>query len=139
MVMANQANVPELLSSLWREFEFAPNEEQKAAILHADGPLFLPAGPGSGKTRVLLWRTINLITTHGIRPEEIFLSTFTEKAALQLRNGLRTLLSAVSEKTGVPYDTAKLYVGTVHSLCQRLLVDRRISAQRARSKSPLLL
>ena len=100
--------VPELLKTLWREFEFKPNDEQAEAILHADGPLFLPAGPGSGKTRVLLWRTVNLITTHGVRPEEIFLSTFTEKAALQLRNGLRTLLSAVSEKTGKPYDTVKM-------------------------------
>src|SRR5204862_7431806 len=74
-----------------------------------------------------------------VKPEEIFLSTFTEKAALQLRNGLRTLLSAVSEKTGKPYDTAKLYVGTVHSLSQRLLLDRRISAHRSRSRSPILL
>jgi len=137
--MADKPKVPELLSALWRDFDFDPNDEQEAAILHADGPLFLPAGPGSGKTRVLLWRAVNLITTHGVRPEEIFLSTFTEKAALQLRNGLITLLSAVSEKTGKPHDTAKLYVGTVHSLCQRLLLDRRVSAHRSRSKSPILL
>jgi DNA helicase-2/ATP-dependent DNA helicase PcrA len=137
--MADKSKVPDLLSALWRDFDFHPNDEQEAAILHADGPLFLPAGPGSGKTRVLLWRAVNLITTHGVRPEEIFLSTFTEKAALQLRNGLRTLLSAVSDKAGKPHDTAKLYVGTVHSLCQRLLLDRRISAHRSRSKSPILL
>jgi DNA helicase-2/ATP-dependent DNA helicase PcrA len=137
--MASKSKVPDLLNTLWRDFDFDPNEEQQAAILHANGPLFLPAGPGSGKTRVLLWRAVNLITTHDVRPEEIFLSTFTEKAALQLRNGLRTLLSAVSEKTGKPYDTAKLYVGTVHSLCQRLILDRRISAHRSRSKSPILL
>jgi DNA helicase-2/ATP-dependent DNA helicase PcrA len=102
----NTAPASKLLLALWKEFGFTPNEEQKAAILHAGGPLFLPAGPGSGKTRVLLWRTVNLITTHGVRPEEIFLSTFTEKAALQLRNGLRTLLSAVSERTGKPCDTS---------------------------------
>jgi DNA helicase II / ATP-dependent DNA helicase PcrA len=137
--MADKLKVPDLLSVLWREFAFAPNDEQQAAILHTDGPLFLPAGPGSGKTRVLLWRTVNLIATHGILPDEIFLSTFTEKASLQLCNGLRTLLSAVSDKTGKPYDTAKLYVGTVHSLCQRLILDRRISAHRSRSKSPVLL
>jgi len=124
---------------LWRDFEFDPNDEQRAAILHWDGPLFLPAGPGSGKTRVLLWRTVNLITTHGVIPEQIFLATFTEKAALQLRNGLRMLLSAVSDKTGKPYDSAKLYVGTVHSLCRRLLLDRRISTNRSRSRSPVLL
>lgn len=128
-----------LLQSLWKEFGFTPNDEQEAAILHADGPLFLPAGPGSGKTRVLLWRTINLIVTHGVAPDEVFLSTFTEKAALQLKNGLRTLLSAVSEKNGRPYDTGKLYVGTVHSLCQRVLLDRRFSANRSRTKPPIML
>jgi DNA helicase-2/ATP-dependent DNA helicase PcrA len=59
---------------------------------HTDGPLFLTAGPGSGKTRVLLWRTLNLMVFHNVKPEDIFLSTFTEKAALQLKDGLRTLL-----------------------------------------------
>lgn len=137
--MVNKSNASALLTELWRDFEFDPNEDQRAAILYSDGPLFLPAGPGSGKTRVLLWRTVNLITTHGVVPEQIFLATFTEKAALQLRNGLRTLLSAVSDKTGKPYDSAKLYVGTVHSLCRRLLLDRRISRNRSRSKSPVLL
>jgi DNA helicase-2/ATP-dependent DNA helicase PcrA len=131
--------VPELLQRLWADFKFSPNPQQLEAVLHVDGPLFLPAGPGSGKTRVLLWRTVNLITQHGVAPDEIYLSTFTEKAALQLRNGLRTLLSAVSAKTGKQYDTARLYVGTVHSLCQRLLTDRRISPQRSRTKQPVLL
>lgn len=131
--------VPELLAGLWRDFDFKPNDRQVAAILHADGPLFLPAGPGSGKTRVLLWRTVNLITAHRVHPEEIFLSTFTEKAALQLRDGLRAYLSAASTVTGQPYDTAKLYVGTVHSLCGRLIRDRRISAHRSRAESPILM
>jgi DNA helicase-2/ATP-dependent DNA helicase PcrA len=131
--------VPKLLQALWQDFGFSPNSQQRDAVLHVNGPLFLPAGPGSGKTKVLLWRTINLITQHGVAPDEIYLSTFTEKAALQLRNGLRTLLSAVSAKTGKQYDTARLYVGTVHSLCQRLLTDRRISPHRSRTKLPVLL
>ena len=137
--MTSDANVPALLRALWKEYEFEPNPRQREAILHNDGPLFLPAGPGSGKTRVLLWRVINLVLTHGVAPDEIFLSTFTEKAALQLSNGLRALLGAVSEKTGHAYDTANLYVGTVHSLCQKILLDRRFSAERARARSPILL
>jgi DNA helicase II / ATP-dependent DNA helicase PcrA len=42
------------LQELWAEAGFEPNPNQKRAILHVDGPLYLPAGPGSGKTRVLL-------------------------------------------------------------------------------------
>lgn len=103
--MAVDLKIPPLLESLWKDFEFKPNDEQLAAILYAEGPLFLPAGPGSGKTRVLLWRSVNLIATHQVKPEEIFLSTFTEKAALQLRNGLRTLLSATTSRMTQPNST----------------------------------
>ena len=128
-----------LLISLWEEFKFKPNDNQKRAILHINGPLFLPSGPGSGKTSVLLWRTVNLIAVHHVPPEEIFLSTFTEKAAKQLKDGLRTFLTAASLTTNQTYDISKLYVGTIHSLCRRLLTDRRISKMRQRSPQPVLL
>lgn len=128
-----------LLKELWDEFGFSPDENQQRAILHLNGPLYLPAAPGSGKTRVLLWRTVNLIITHAVALDEIYLSTFTEKAAKQLRDGLRTYLTAASLKTGVPYDLSKLYVGTVHSLCQRLLADRRLFAPGHHRSRPILL
>ena len=90
--------------------------------------------PGSGKTRVLLWRTLNLIVFHNVQPNEIFLATFTEKAALQLKEGLQGLLSIASKYTHKPYDIAEMYVGTLHSLCQKLLSDRRFSEGMARSR-----
>ena len=40
------------LEQLWAENGFTPNDQQREAILHADGPLYLPAGPGSEKTWV---------------------------------------------------------------------------------------
>ncbi|MEP7199543.1 MAG: ATP-dependent helicase, partial [Chloroflexota bacterium] len=128
-----------LLQRLWRVTDFKPNEQQAAAILHTNGPLYLPAGPGSGKTRVLLWRTVNLIVCHGVSPEAIYLSTFTEKAAFQLKEGLRVLLGIASNHTDRPYDISKMYVGTVHSLCQRLITDRRFYPNRQRGKAPVLL
>ncbi|MBK7786812.1 MAG: ATP-dependent helicase [Gemmatimonadetes bacterium] len=127
------------IEDLWAEFKFRPNPNQERAILHTGGPLYLPAGPGSGKTRVLLWRTVNLIVFHGAKPDEILLSTFTEKAALQLREGLRTLLAAASNHTRKPYDTARLYVGTLHSLCHRILGDRRFYPNRGRGEAVILL
>lgn len=127
------------IEELWRRRDFSPNTEQREAILHTGAPLYLTAGPGSGKTRVLLWRTVNLIVNHGVQPREIYLSTFTEKAANQLREGLRDLLDEASQLTNCPYDLGEMYVGTVHSLCQRIAADRAFSPNRARSQSPVLL
>lgn len=128
------------IEKLWEMASFAPNERQREAILHTDGPLYLTAGPGSGKTRVLLWRTVNLIVYHNVRPDEIFLSTFTEKAALQLKEGLRALLGLVTNYNGVPYDLTGMYIGTVHSLCQRMLTDRRrFFSDHHRRQAPILL
>ncbi len=128
-----------MIESLFARVGFSPNDSQRAAIEHLDGPLFLVAGPGSGKTRVLLWRVVNMIVFHGIAPESIFLSTFTEKAAKQLQDGLVSLLGLASEQNGKPYDLSGMYVGTVHALCHRLLQDRSLVVDRERSTAPAVL
>ena len=91
------------IETIWKIARFTPNESQEKAIRHTHGPLFLAAGPGSGKTAVLVWRTLNLIVFHDVQRDEIFLSTFTEKAAFQLRDRLRTLLGIVTNETGIPF------------------------------------
>jgi len=115
------------LETIWNSIGFKPTEKQKSAIFHVSGPLFLPAGPGSGKTRVLLWRVVNLIVNEGVDPGRIFLSTFTEKAAKQLREGLQSNLAIVSATTNINYDVSQLYVGTVHSLCKKIIMDKRLN------------
>ncbi|MEQ1504223.1 MAG: UvrD-helicase domain-containing protein, partial [Myxococcota bacterium] len=127
------------LETLFARVGFSPNPHQRLAIEHGDGPLFLVAGPGSGKTRVLLWRVVNLIVTHGVEPDAIFLSTFTEKAAKQLQDGLIALLGLASEYTRRPYDLSDMYVGTVHALCHRVVQDRSLAPGRERAPVPAVL
>jgi DNA helicase II / ATP-dependent DNA helicase PcrA len=127
------------IETLWKQAGFSPNPQQREAILHTDGPLFLTAGPGSGKTRVLVWRALNLIVFHEVPPEEIFLGTFTEKAALQLRQGLTGYLSNSTQLTRRAYDLSRMPIGTVHSICRRILSDRRFSRGRMRPESVHLL
>lgn len=131
--------INKILLKLFKDKKFSPNENQLKAILQINGPLFLTAGPGSGKTRVLLWRTLNLIVFHEVQPNEIFLATFTEKAALQLKEGLQGLLSIASTYTHKPYDIAEMYVGTLHSLCQKLLTDRRFTEGMSRCRRPVIM
>jgi DNA helicase-2/ATP-dependent DNA helicase PcrA len=127
------------MDELFKIHEFQPNEGQRDAIFSIDGPLFLMAGPGSGKTRVLLWRTINLIVFNNVPPEKIFLSTFTEKASKQLSEGLQAILGTATNITKMPYDISNMYIGTLHSLCQRIVGDRRFVVDRSRMQVPSLM
>ena len=129
------------LNYYWQLKNFTPDLNQHEAILHTYGPLFLTAGPGSGKTRVILWRTLNLIVFHNVDPKDIFLATFTEKAAHQLEEGLRSLLGLVTNQTGQPYDISGMAIGTVHSICQEILIDshRRFADGGVRGRAPILL
>lgn len=123
-----------------KEKGFNPNKQQREAIFYKDNkPLLITAAPGSGKTRVLLWRTLNLILVHGMKPEEIYLSTFTEKAALQLKEGLKSLLGLVSNRFDIHFDISKMALGTIHSNCAKILKDRRFSKEKQRMRPPRVM
>jgi len=87
------------------------NPQQREAIKTVDGPLMVIAGPGSGKTRVLVYRIAHLISI-GVPPYSIIALTFTNKAAKEMKGRIRDL---VGEKS------SSLWMGTFHSLCARLL------------------
>jgi len=127
------------LEAFWKAQGFEPNEHQRKAIRAVAGPLYLTAGPGSGKTSVLVWRTLNLIVFHSVPPERIFLGTFTEKGAHQLRERLRGLLAVVTERTGKPYDISRMSIGTIHAICHSLLTNRRLSPPGVRPRAPAVL
>jgi DNA helicase II / ATP-dependent DNA helicase PcrA len=90
-------------------------EPQRQAVEHIDGPLLMLAGPGSGKTRVVTHRIVNLLR-HGIPAWQIVALTFTNKAADEMRMRVQALAP------GQP-----VQMGTFHRFCARLL--RRYAPQ----------
>lgn len=89
------------------------NPEQQRAVEHAEGPLLILAGAGSGKTRVITYRIAYLIEGCGIRPENILAVTFTNKAADQMKERVIALLQG--------RHSASPLICTFHSLCVRIL------------------
>lgn len=89
------------------------------AIAAAEGPVLITAGPGTGKTYTLVQRAIYLIEECGVKPESIFIATFTEKAAKEL---ITRITNELSER-GIVANINEMYIGTFHSLCLRILKE----------------
>jgi DNA helicase II / ATP-dependent DNA helicase PcrA len=88
------------------------NPDQLDAVVHMGGPLLVVAGAGSGKTRVLTHRIANLIENEGVHPQRILAITFTNKAAGEMRDRVRTLVGPAAKN---------MWVSTFHAACVRIL------------------
>lgn len=88
------------------------NEQQQRAVQHGNGPLLVTAGAGSGKTRIITARIAQLIACGGNDPASIVALTFTNKAALEMRERIKTFLG--ENPNGA-------FIGTFHGYCLRLL------------------
>ena len=97
------------------------SEPQRKVVGHADGPLLVVAGPGSGKTYSIVLRALNLLLLERAAAKEIVLCTFTEKAAFEMRDRL----SAAAQKVGYQGDMSELRVTTIHGLCNSILTQHR--------------
>ncbi len=92
------------------------DEEQQNAVVNSDGRCIVIAGPGSGKTRVVTYKIVHLIS-QGVSPRNILLVTFTRAAA-------REMIERARAATGRELD--EMVAGTFHSVCNLFL--RRYAA-----------
>lgn len=92
-------------------FENDLNEEQLSVVNNIHGPMLVIAGAGSGKTRTIVYSVAKLLLS-GIKPSEIMLVTFTNKAANEMIKRVEQLLG--KRPKGI-------WAGTFHSLANRFL------------------
>ncbi len=89
------------------------NTAQQKAVCHETGPMLVLAGPGSGKTTVLLCRISRLLERGLVKPQEILALTFSKAAAEEMKSRFENLNGA----SGVSF-------GTFHSIFFRILRSR---------------
>ena len=130
-----------LHSAIPRFQQYPPNPNQERCILHSsDVPLMIVAGPGSGKTTVLALRALRLVLVDGLLPENVIVTTFTRKAADEIRArliewGLQLVAylrvnPPQPESTGfadwlVTIDVNRFLTGTLDSLCEDAITRYR--------------
>lgn len=90
----------------------ALNKNQQKAVTITEGPVLVLAGPGSGKTRVLTFRIAHLIENLGVSPFRIMATTFTNKAANEMRERVDHMIGRA---------VLGIRLGTFHSLCAQIL------------------
>jgi len=116
-----------------------PNNEQKEALnVSAQSPLFIVAGPGTGKTACLTLRILKLVLVDRVPPRGVLATTFTKKAAAELRSRILSwgfkMIEHFKNDVTLPeptrtwcaqLDINQTLTGTIDSICEQLLRDHR--------------
>lgn len=105
-------SISEFFSSI---LDFKLNKEQLKTVDHINGPALVLAVPGSGKTTILICRTLNLIHNYGVNPKRILSLTFSKAAALDMNNRYKLLFH-----DKFPY---KIGFSTIHRFCYSVLLE----------------
>jgi DNA helicase-2/ATP-dependent DNA helicase PcrA len=115
-----------------------PNAGQRKAVEAAkSAALFVVAGPGTGKTATMTMRMLKLVFVDGLEPRSILATTFTNKAAEELRSRLLSWGYAIQEQLAKEkiskldkiwldrLDVNQIRTGTIDSICEEVLRDHR--------------
>jgi len=95
--------------------------DQRRAVETIDDNLEIIACAGAGKTGVVTRRIINILKTKpDIKPENIVAFTFTEKAAVELKN---RIYKYAHQELGNAHGLAHMYIGTIHGFCLKILQE----------------
>ena len=95
----------------------ALDPQQLDVVGHLEGPLLVRAGPGAGKTRVLVWRLVNLLLQDVCGPDEIVLLAFGTLAAAEMRQRV----AAAARSVGYCGDVDRIQISTIHAMSHRIL------------------
>ena len=111
-----------------RKHSMPLDQAQLRAVRHRDGPMLVLAGPGSGKTTVIVNRLLFLMTECRVPPEEILVITFTKAAAREMQERCQKKMTETAQAHGrclnagvppasesSPASTAFPVFGTFHS------------------------
>ena len=108
---------------------FPPDMEQKDIIKHESGPLWVVAGPGSGKTDSIVLRCLKLLIVDRVNPKSIMLTTFTEKAARNLEDRVSTYMQHFIsiDPSLSKIDFTQVRIGTLHGVANDVMQEFRYS------------
>jgi ATP-dependent helicase/nuclease subunit A len=102
------------------------NAEQQAAV-DAKGLVFVSAGAGTGKTRVLVERFVRAVCDHGLDVGSILVITYTKRAAGELRSRIRARLLEL-DRGDLARELDGAWISTIHGFCNRLLKTYPLAA-----------
>jgi len=92
------------------------NAEQKKAVDTIEGPVMVIAGPGTGKTQILILRIAKILLETQSEPENILALTFTESAVYEMRKRLVDLIGTAGYR---------VEIDTFHGFCNKVIQHRR--------------
>lgn len=115
-------------------------EKREDIVAHVDRNIFVEAGAGAGKTTLIVQRITNQIRQGAIKPEELVVITFTNKAAGELFERIQTSFEAeeksaentIEQRTRFTYaieHLEQMHISTIHSFCFTLLKERCFEAR----------